>query len=138
MLAASGDWIFYFRGAERLLIVGAAAMSIYLGYKLFIMGVTGKASLLVQYEKSKLQLINAAPGLFFALFGALVLAVAISRPAITSRPGDVLVPSDFLEYYHIGPIRPQDSRIPTSQSSLIDLIRATTQASTTSPAESEP
>src|SRR5215471_1875793 len=68
-----------FRGCERLLIVIAGMLSITLGYFLFIKGVSGKASLKAEYSKSKLQLANAAPGIFFSLFGASILIYAIRQ-----------------------------------------------------------
>ena len=61
------------RAVERLLIVLTGALCIYLGYLLFVKGVSGKASLRVEHDKSKLQLANAMPGIFFALFGASIL-----------------------------------------------------------------
>ncbi len=44
-------------------------MSIYLGYRLFILGVTGQASLSLNAKTVSGQLLNAAPGLFFTLGG---------------------------------------------------------------------
>ena len=60
--------------ALPLLISGG---SIYLGYRLFILGVTGKASLSVHTETVSGQLLNAAPGLFFAVDGLVALIIAI-------------------------------------------------------------
>jgi hypothetical protein len=54
-----------------------AILSIYLGYRLFILGVTGQASLSVDSHSVKGQLINAAPGLFFAVGGLVVMAIAV-------------------------------------------------------------
>jgi hypothetical protein len=55
----------------------AALLSIYLGYRLFILGVTGQASLSVDSHSVKGQLLNAAPGLFFAVGGIIVLIVVV-------------------------------------------------------------
>ncbi|MBY6017883.1 hypothetical protein KUW04_08845 [Halomonas denitrificans] len=44
-----------------------SGMSIYLGYDLFILGVTGEASLNLESKSVSGQLLNAAPGLFFAV-----------------------------------------------------------------------
>ena len=52
-------------------------MALYLGYRLFILGVTGKASLSVQHGSARAQLLNAAPGLFFALGGLALVGWAI-------------------------------------------------------------
>jgi hypothetical protein len=49
--------------------------AIYLGYNLFILGVTGQASLSIETKTVSGQLLNAAPGLFFAV-GGLVAVVA--------------------------------------------------------------
>jgi hypothetical protein len=50
--------------AFKILPSIAAMLSIYLGYRLFILGVTGQASLSVDSHSVKGQLLNAAPGLF--------------------------------------------------------------------------
>ena len=65
--------ILYF-GFKFALIL-ASFGSIYLGYELFILGVTGKASLVVESKELSGQLINAAPGLFFAVGGLVSLCI---------------------------------------------------------------
>ena len=57
------------------------AMAIFLGYRLFILGVTGQASLSVQSKTVSGQLLNAAPGLFFALGGILANVVSVWKGA---------------------------------------------------------
>jgi len=59
--------------------------TIYLGYRLFILGVTGEASLSVQHGEVSGQLINAAPGLFFAIGGIAIVVVAIWKGAEVMR-----------------------------------------------------
>ena len=54
-----------------------SALSIYLGYRLFILGVTGKASISIEADTIKGQLLNAAPGLFFAIGGITALIVIV-------------------------------------------------------------
>ncbi|HEY6189325.1 MAG TPA: hypothetical protein VIW80_16855 [Pyrinomonadaceae bacterium] len=62
-----------------------ACFAIYLGYKLFILGVTGQASLSVNSKDISGQLLNAAPGLFFAIGGVVVLIISVWKSAsITS------------------------------------------------------
>jgi hypothetical protein len=61
------------------MIIGA--MAIYLGYRLFILGVTGQASLSVESKTVSGQLLNAAPGLFFALGGILANVIAVWKGA---------------------------------------------------------
>lgn len=53
-----------------------STIAIYLGYDLFVKGVTGEASIVVNAADVQGQLINAAPGLFFAVGGIIVLVVA--------------------------------------------------------------
>jgi hypothetical protein len=54
-----------------------AAGATYLGYKLFVLGVTGQASLSVNTKSVSGQLLNAAPGLFFAIGGILTAVIAV-------------------------------------------------------------
>ena len=54
-----------------------SALAIYFGYSLFVLGVTGKASLSIESQTLKGQLINAAPGLFFAVGGVVALIVIV-------------------------------------------------------------
>jgi len=54
---------------------------IYLGYKLFILGVTGQASISVASDTVSGQLLNAAPGLFFAVGGIIALIIGIIKGA---------------------------------------------------------
>src|SRR5205809_6859283 len=61
----------------KILPVVAAGGSIYLGYKLFILGVTGQASLSVESNKVSGQLLNAAPGLFFAVGGLVTIIMSV-------------------------------------------------------------
>src|SRR5258708_3993489 len=56
-----------------------AILSIYLGYRLFVLGVTGQASLSLDSHSIRGQLLNAAPGLFFGVGGIIVLIVAVWR-----------------------------------------------------------
>lgn len=62
-----------FRGIERLLIVIAASMAMWFGYNLFIKGIDKdqKGQLTGNGWKVKMQ--SVGPGVFFALFGSVVL-----------------------------------------------------------------
>ena len=55
------------------------ALGIWLGYELFVLGVTGQASISLQTKTVGAQLINAAPGLFFAISGFVGLVISIWR-----------------------------------------------------------
>jgi hypothetical protein len=61
----------------KILPMLIGAWSIYLGYRLFILGVTGQASLSIESKTVTGQLLNAAPGLFFALGGIAANIVAV-------------------------------------------------------------
>ena len=62
-----------------MLISGGA---IYLGYRLFILGVTGQASLSINSDSISGQLLNAAPGLFFAVGGIVALIISIWKGVV--------------------------------------------------------
>lgn len=66
----------------KILPISIAGMAIYLGYKLFVLGVTGEASIVVDATTIKGQLINAAPGLFFAVGGLVALIVIVIKGAM--------------------------------------------------------
>jgi hypothetical protein len=68
------SYLALFRGSERLLIVGAGWLSIFLGYRLFqslpdFHGSQGK----LEAFKLSVTLSKVGPGVFFALFGAFIL-----------------------------------------------------------------
>ena len=75
----NGNLIFALYYAFKLLPMVVGAFSIYLGYRLFILGVTGRASLSMNSGTVQGQLINAAPGLFFAVGGIVVVIFAVSK-----------------------------------------------------------
>jgi hypothetical protein len=60
----------------KILPILAGCLAIVLGYRLFILGVTGQASLSIQSKTVSGQLLNAAPGLFFAIGGFVTIAIA--------------------------------------------------------------
>ena len=56
----------------RLTAIIVGTLIIILGYLLFIKGVTGEASISINSKSISGQLLNAAPGLFFAISGVIV------------------------------------------------------------------
>jgi len=72
--------LLFARGLERVAIVLGGITAIVLGALLFRWGVSGAASLKVQHDQLKVQLLNAAPGVFFAFFGAGVLLWGLNNP----------------------------------------------------------
>ncbi|RTE64395.1 hypothetical protein EH243_17660 [Amphritea opalescens] len=62
-----------FRGFERLIIIGAAILALYFGYKLFIAGIDSEQSGEFSGKSFTIKLIKVGPGIFFALFSTSVL-----------------------------------------------------------------
>jgi CHAT domain-containing protein len=73
------EMLLLLRFAEKLLALLGGILCIYLGYRLFIKGISGQASLRVAHDRLNAQLLNAAPGIFFALFGMSVLGLSVWR-----------------------------------------------------------
>jgi hypothetical protein len=75
-----------FRGGERLGIVAIAALCIWLGYKLFqSLPAQHNASGTLTLPSAKLVMSKVGPGVFFALFGGLVLWQAV-RTQLNAGP----------------------------------------------------
>jgi len=92
-------WSLIVVGIYRSIALIAGILSIYLGYQLFRIGVYEKAGdLKAAWGSNRLVLKQAAPGTFFALFGALVITFGLwkgitvqSREGSPSFPGGVPV-----------------------------------------------
>ena len=63
----------------RLAVLSVGTFFAYLGYRLFLSGFIGPASLEAKAAGYSLSLGQAAPGIFFALFGTILIVVGISR-----------------------------------------------------------
>jgi hypothetical protein len=74
---------FLFRGLERLMITLFAGLCVYWGYRLFDHALDSEGQLQAQGKGFKFGLKRVAPGVFFALFGAVVLCTGLFNP-ITS------------------------------------------------------
>jgi len=62
----------------KIVCILSGTVFAYLGYCLFTLGVWGKAgSMELNYKDSKLLLRSAAPGTFFVVLGALIIAATI-------------------------------------------------------------
>jgi len=76
----------------RLMIIAAGMLSIYLGYRLFIQGITEinrGSSLDSSFAGMSFKLQNVAPGTFFAIFGVIIISVMLgaSPPQFESSQG---------------------------------------------------
>lgn len=65
------------RDIERLVIVIIAGMAVYLGFKLFYVVTTKQGEMRLGGNNYNLQLQDVAPGIYFALFGSIVLVIAL-------------------------------------------------------------
>lgn len=63
-----------------------SALSIYLGYKLFLAGATGAFQFTVQSQGITSSLLSVAPGLGFAFFGMGIAIYALRRLIGGSKP----------------------------------------------------
>ena len=112
------------RGAVLVLCTLGAILSIYLGWRLYIEAVLSKASAAAEYKGMHLRLVAAGPGVFFALFGMIVLWVLVrGQSSITSetkteaqRPasirhfsGQVRADSDWVMAVPVGAMSPAAS-----------------------------
>lgn len=73
----SGNLVVTLYFITKAIPMAISAGAIYLGYKLFVLGVTGEASIAVHANTVKGQLLNAAPGLFFAVGGIVSLIISV-------------------------------------------------------------
>ena len=65
--------------AYKLACLLAGLACVYMGYRLFLEGVLSAASLEAAKGNASLSLQNAAPGIFFALFGSFVMGFTVFR-----------------------------------------------------------
>ncbi len=68
------------RSIERLGIIGVAGLSIWAGFRLFSIVTEAQASGRLEGQGFKFAMKNVGPGVFFALFGAMVLLYALASP----------------------------------------------------------
>ena len=76
--------LFAGRLAERLLVVFFGGLSLTFGWHLFKIGVVKPQSAELSRKDIVFRLRKVGPGVFFALFGAAILAVSLDRPLVLS------------------------------------------------------
>jgi hypothetical protein len=89
------------RALERIVIVGGAVFAIYLGYRLYLHGISKGG---IRWEASgtlipKLLLTGTGPGLAFMAFGALVLMLALMKGPSIDNDNEVTE-------HHLGLVHP--------------------------------
>jgi hypothetical protein len=83
------DFLTLSRGFERLIVVTAAPLLIYIGYRLFVIGVTGQMQVTASMAKAAATFTNVAPGTFCFMLGVgLAIYVLASPLKITESPAD--------------------------------------------------
>lgn len=65
---------------ERLLLASSGLASLAMGWNLFRRGVVGEQHAEFQHASTQLKLLKVGPGVFFGLFGAIILTASIIRP----------------------------------------------------------
>jgi hypothetical protein len=85
----SGNLLVTLYFISKLVPMCISAVAIYLGYRLFVLGVTGQASLVINANSVGGQLLNAAPGLFFAVGGIVALITAVWKGSAFTFARDV-------------------------------------------------
>lgn len=94
-----------------LLLVGA--LFAYMGYRLFIAGVyTHAGDLKAAWGEKYLMIKQAAPGTFFALFGAAIIIVSIVQDDVIEKAPDKTVHKVFESTTQV--IKPEKSQTQTS------------------------
>jgi hypothetical protein len=82
--------VVYSRAAERILLVVVGAVSVYLGYRLFVLIPKANRSE-GKFELPggvSIFLTRIGPGVFFALFGVAVIGYSVTRPVEFTLPTD--------------------------------------------------
>lgn len=71
--------IFWMRGLERILVVVGAIIFGYLGYRLYVLGISGTQSKVnFNSQLMKFAASGTGPGLLFMIFGAVVLVFSLA------------------------------------------------------------
>lgn len=75
----------YTRSLEIIIAILSGVFLCYLGFRLFQFGFSEKSDLKFEYGKLKLHLFKATPGIFFSLFGAVIISATVWRSATFSE-----------------------------------------------------
>lgn len=71
----------YTRSIEIIIAILVGAFLSWLGYRLFQFGFTEKSDLNLNYGKIKFHLLSTSPGIFFSLFGTILIFISVWRSA---------------------------------------------------------
>jgi len=74
------------RVGERLILVGCAPLLVYVGYKLFALGIAGQMNLTGELKDDlKVRLTNLSPGSFCFLLAIVIAGISFTRPLHLER-----------------------------------------------------
>lgn len=80
----------FLRGVQLILIILAGVIFVILGYKLFLYGVNkGRGKLRAKSEIYKLIFSGSGPGLFFMIFGGLIVIYSVYSVGVSSKLSDL-------------------------------------------------
>ena len=79
---------------ERLVSIGLGGLSIYLGWSLFRKNLDSNGEADLRHLGWRITLKRVGPGVFFALFGATVVAISLSRPVTADIKESWLKPTN--------------------------------------------
>jgi hypothetical protein len=75
------DQIFEYRAIERLMVVAMGPLLLWIGYKLFVLGATGRMTLSARHTSLTGKITNLSPGVFCFLAATVISVVALNDKA---------------------------------------------------------
>lgn len=120
------------RAFERLLIVAFGGTSIILGWHLFKIGVVSPQSGIFSGKGFKFSLQKVGPGIFFSLFGTVVLSISLMHglKTITKTQDPISGSSTITEVHLAGKIQGSNLYRITKAINTLDLIQIESSART--------
>ena len=113
------------RAIERILAVLIGGLSVYLGYNLFLHlpEQTDSAGKIILPGNISIYLSRVGPGVFFALFGVVVVALSLHKAIIYSEPGNYIrdiIPATGRYYSGLGETATKGGRQSLGQTARAD------------------
>lgn len=75
------DQVFQYRGIERLIVIAMDPLLVWIGYKLFVLGATGRMTLSAKSHTVTGKITNLSPGVFCFLAATAISVVALNDRA---------------------------------------------------------
>lgn len=94
------DQVFQYRGIERLIVIAMDPFLLWIGYRLFVLGATGRMTLSAKSQTVTGKITNLSPGVFCFLAAAVISVVALNdraeteiRKTTTTESGQATAPA---------------------------------------------